>query len=188
MSNTINKTHHGTGNTENDFIKQYMPLVKSVANRYRSSKVQQDDLMQEGFLGLMEAKERFDPLRGVKFSTYAVYWIKNKILESLSREGKETLNAFDLNDEIDIPQKENTETGHDRIVLPDFLQAQEKMVLRMVFEEHQTLKEIADIMNLSRERVRQIRQKALRRLRPMMSDHNHDRKDLQNINTFLIHC
>ncbi|RKY38599.1 MAG: RNA polymerase sigma factor, RpoD/SigA family, partial [Candidatus Omnitrophota bacterium] len=56
----------------------YLPLIKSVATRYKKERVSFEDLIQEGFLGLLEAKERFDSSKKVKFSTYAFYWIKKK--------------------------------------------------------------------------------------------------------------
>jgi len=56
----------------------YLPLIKSLAYKYKGNGVPLEDLIQEGFLGLLEAKSRFDPSKKVKFSTYAFYWIKKK--------------------------------------------------------------------------------------------------------------
>ncbi|SMC65538.1 FliA/WhiG family RNA polymerase sigma factor [Sporomusa malonica] len=67
-------------------IENYLSLVKLVAGRIAVSlpqHVDKDDLISNGFLGLMESIERFDPNRGVKFETYAVVRIRGAILDSL---------------------------------------------------------------------------------------------------------
>lgn len=67
-------------------IENYLPLVKLVAGRIAVSlpqHVDKDDLISNGFLGLMESIQRFDPDRGVKFETYAVVRIRGAILDSL---------------------------------------------------------------------------------------------------------
>lgn len=54
-------------------------LVYQIAIRHRGRGVDVDDLVQEGQFGLLEACKKFDPGRGTKFSTYAVYWVKHFI-------------------------------------------------------------------------------------------------------------
>jgi RNA polymerase primary sigma factor len=54
-------------------------LVKWVVNEYRHSKVDVEDLIQEGTTGLMRAVEKFDPELGIRFSTYAVWWIRQAV-------------------------------------------------------------------------------------------------------------
>ncbi|OAI14947.1 MULTISPECIES: sigma-70 family RNA polymerase sigma factor [Methylomonas] len=54
-------------------------LVAFVAHKYKTSNLSFDDLMQEGLVGLIKAVDRFDPDRGICFSTYAIYWIKQAI-------------------------------------------------------------------------------------------------------------
>jgi len=49
----------------------YLPLIKSVASRYKKEGVSFEDLIQEGFLGLLETEKRFDSSKKVRFSTYA---------------------------------------------------------------------------------------------------------------------
>ncbi|HHV79708.1 MAG TPA: FliA/WhiG family RNA polymerase sigma factor [Firmicutes bacterium] len=69
-------------------IERYAPLVKYVAGRLSTglpSHVSMDDLYSEGLLGLIDAIEKFDPSRGVKFETYAVARIKGAILDGLRR-------------------------------------------------------------------------------------------------------
>jgi RNA polymerase sigma-32 factor len=53
----------------------------SIAHRYRHFGVAVDDLIAEGSLGMLKALDRFDPAQGVRFSTYARYWIKNGIID-----------------------------------------------------------------------------------------------------------
>jgi RNA polymerase primary sigma factor len=59
-------------------------LVHSLARTYRGRGVPLDDLVQEGTVGLVKAVERFDHRREVKFSTYAVWWIRRSILDALA--------------------------------------------------------------------------------------------------------
>ena len=67
-------------------IKDYVPLVKFVAHRISNrlpSHVELDDLIHSGILGLMDAVEKFDPARGIKFKTYAELRVKGAILDGL---------------------------------------------------------------------------------------------------------
>ena len=57
-------------------ITAYMRLAISMAARFRRYGAPMSDLIQEASLGLMKAADKFDPERGVRFSTYAVWWIK----------------------------------------------------------------------------------------------------------------
>ncbi len=63
----------------------YMRLAISMASKYRRYGAPMGDLIQEGAIGLMKAAERFDPDRGVRFSTYAVWWIKASIQDYVMR-------------------------------------------------------------------------------------------------------
>lgn len=65
-----------------------LPLVVSVAGRFRYSSLSYDDLIQEGMLGLIKAAERFDPGRGTRFGTLAVWWIRQSIGRAVANTGR----------------------------------------------------------------------------------------------------
>jgi RNA polymerase sigma-32 factor len=66
-------------------ITAYMRLAISMASKFRRYGAPMPDLIQEASLGLMKAAEKFDPDRGVRFSTYAVWWIKASIQDYVMR-------------------------------------------------------------------------------------------------------
>ncbi len=63
-------------------------LVAFLAHKYKTSALSFDDLMQEGIIGLIRAVDRFDPNRGIRFSTYAVFWIKQAISRLIVKQEK----------------------------------------------------------------------------------------------------
>jgi RNA polymerase sigma factor (sigma-70 family) len=65
-----------------------MPLVLSVAGRFRNSTLAYEDLIQEGVLGLIKAAERYDPKRGTRFGTLAVWWIRQAIGRAIANTGR----------------------------------------------------------------------------------------------------
>jgi RNA polymerase sigma factor for flagellar operon FliA len=73
---------------DNESITRYMPLVRSIARRL-STKLPRhydlDDLISDGIVGLLAAIDRFDPTRGVKFETFATYYVKGAILDNLPK-------------------------------------------------------------------------------------------------------
>ena len=64
---------------KDQFIKSNLRLVVSIAKRYKSSSLDLSDIVQEGNLGLIRSLDSFDLSKGVKFSTYAAYWIRKAI-------------------------------------------------------------------------------------------------------------
>ncbi|WP_185804413.1 RNA polymerase factor sigma-32 [Pontivivens nitratireducens] len=66
-------------------VNAYMRLAVSMASKYRRYGASMPDLIQEAGVGLMKAAEKFDPERGVRFSTYAVWWIKASIQDYVMR-------------------------------------------------------------------------------------------------------
>ncbi len=68
-----------------ELVGAHTRLVGSMIRRIRSQQLSQQDLFQEGLIGLVEAANRFDPTRGFRFSTYALFWIKAKTREHVLR-------------------------------------------------------------------------------------------------------
>lgn len=66
-------------------ISAYMRLAISMASKFRRYGAPMNDLIQEASLGLMKAADKFDPDRGVRFSTYAVWWIKASLQDHVMR-------------------------------------------------------------------------------------------------------
>ena len=66
-------------------MNAYLRLAVSMASKYRRYGADMTDLVQEAGIGLMKAAEKFDPERGVRFSTYAVWWIKASIQDYVMR-------------------------------------------------------------------------------------------------------
>lgn len=76
---------HGDEKALHRLVHAYMRLAISMAAKYRRYGAPMPDLIQEAGVGLMKAAEKFDPERGVRFSTYAVWWIKASIQDYVMR-------------------------------------------------------------------------------------------------------
>jgi RNA polymerase primary sigma factor len=74
--------------TRQRMISANTGLVAFAAQKYTTSNLGFDDLIQEGILGLIKAVDRFDPERGICFSTYAMYWIKQAISRLIVKQEK----------------------------------------------------------------------------------------------------
>lgn len=85
LSRRINQ---GSKLARKKLILSNLRLVVKLAKQYASQGVSLLDLIQEGNIGLMEAVERFDETKGYKFSTYATWWIKQKIRLALVNQGE----------------------------------------------------------------------------------------------------
>ncbi len=74
---------NGDRDAVNTFVENNIRLVITVAKKYTGEGMTMCDLVQEGSIGLMRAAEKYDYRRGVRFSTYAVYWIRQAIKRAL---------------------------------------------------------------------------------------------------------
>ncbi len=142
-----------------------MRMVRAIAAQYSKYGASFDDLVQEGLIGYMEAHKRYDPTKGAGLSTYAPYWVKKKILQFLDTEIKFRSRTVELNEGVvsgEIAEPAEVET---KINLPDDMPSIEQKIIRQVYEENRSLTEISNLLGIRRERIRQIKQKAMRRLR-----------------------
>jgi len=218
--------------------KANLRFVVSVAKQYQNKGLSLPDLINEGNLGLIKAAERYDETRGFKFISYAVWWIRQSILQAIAEQSRivrlplnqvgsvnriaRELNKFEqenerkpsveeMADRIDLPEEKIAEAmkinthhvsmdapfadGEDNSLLDflpntdspstdnvldqeslrteigrvlDVLNDRAQKVIKAFFGigmQEMTLEEIGDKYNLTRERVRQIKEKAIRRLR-----------------------
>jgi RNA polymerase primary sigma factor len=78
----------GDADAMQELVKRNLRFVISVAKKYQNRGLPLTDLIGEGNIGLMTAARKFDPDQGVKFISYAVWWIRQAILASLARQGR----------------------------------------------------------------------------------------------------
>lgn len=174
-------------------IEHNLRLVTHIAKTYYHPKVELMDLIQEGNLGLIEAVDRFNPEMGLRFSTFAVWWIRKRILRYLGRsedlvrldtpikgEEGETLCLGDtIMDEETIlggpacegqdTQLEQEESRQQMLKRIERLSKREKEVLMMLYgvteERALTPQEVAERLGVSIRRFYHIRDRALKKLK-----------------------
>ncbi|MDE7085935.1 MAG: sigma-70 family RNA polymerase sigma factor [Prevotella sp.] len=165
-----------------------MGYVVTLARQYKSELLSTDDLVSEGCIGLMKAADKFDPNRGKPFVTFAAPYIRQSIEEAISRitgevpvmSTDESLpvgsnNNFTLLNVLEAPDAPRADHALEQHTLSDelaeaisTLNEREQAVVRRFFGidyQRMTMAEIGEELGLKRERVRQIRDKAMRKLK-----------------------
>jgi len=86
--NLLERVSNGDKAALNEIVKANLRFVVSVAKQFQNQGLSLEDLISDGNLGLIKAAERFDNSRGFKFISYAVWWIRQSIMQSISDNGK----------------------------------------------------------------------------------------------------
>lgn len=108
-----NKIQQGDKEALKKLILANLKFVVSIANKYKNLDVPLLDLINQGNIGLLEAAKRYDPSKGTKFITYAVWWIKQAILQALNEQSstvklpvKHTAHLYKINSATEKLTKE----------------------------------------------------------------------------------
>lgn len=177
--------------SRNIIIQSNLKYACSIANQYRSKGVSFSDLIAEANDGLMEAIEKFDITQDIKFITYAKWWIIQRITSRISDVYKHTSYDFPIEhekqecDENEAPLTNNTD--YDCIIVDDIdkeqncidkkyylntllnsLSERERDIISRYYGicgNKENLYEISEIYNLSSERIRQIMENAMKKIR-----------------------
>lgn len=180
------KIQKGDEQALNKLVYHNLRFVVHIAKNYRNNNVPFADIISEGNLGLIRAAHKFDSTKGVKFISYAVWWIKNSINECIEKYNRdnETLSYDDytINKCTDLDNKfeqinedfeekiNNIQSRKDAIEsLMKCLHEREIKILTLFFGlnggREMTLEEVGKEMCLTNERVRQIKDSALSKLK-----------------------
>lgn len=163
----IQRVKNGVAGAE-DELKQFEErYVVKVAEQYKKQGLELADLINEGNSGLIEAAKRFDSTKGIMFMAYAVWWVRQSILVALARK------SYEKQEQPEEPTQKkqeasNTTLDKDMEAALSILTDREKGIIQMFFgigQNEMTLDEIATAYSIPRERVSQIKTKAIRRLR-----------------------
>jgi RNA polymerase primary sigma factor len=172
----------GDKNATSDLVKHNLRFVVHTAKKYQNLGLTFEDLISFGNLGLYRAAEKFDPDRGFKFITFAVWYIKSEITTALNELSQQVRipNSQYSNDYDFKPEQKNLSTND----VSDFdktdLMLELKMILNCLSDEEydyisrfygfghnfsQSIDDIAELKGLSNERVRQVIRRAERKLK-----------------------
>ena len=104
----VRKAQAGDIGARNRMIECNIRLVISLANKYSCRSMTQDDLIQEGVFGLVEAVRKFDITLGYRFSTYATYWVRQGIVRAMEKQDRMIrLPSYGCNADYKIKQAES---------------------------------------------------------------------------------
>lgn len=154
--------------------------MKKIGCRYHHDESAMEDIFQEGVIGLMTAIEKFDPERGVKFSTHAFWWILSAVQNAEKRLRKRVLLSIEtpIGDGLTIgncleAKKEEERPECDEEVLArhikQALTGKEKRLVKWLYYDGLTMVDIGRKVGKSKERIRQLKNVVLRKLRVAMS-------------------
>ena len=184
----------GDGRALNRLVEANLRLVVSVARQYQGKGLTIDDLISEGNIGLMKAAGKYDATRGLRFAAYANNFIRQQIERALKVESAEQrletvrdgqtrsvdapLSSHTNVSLLSVLVNTNSPMADERVYQSSMataiehalnvLNERERIVVNAWFgigQEHLTMAEIAADLQLKRERVRQIRNRAIRRMR-----------------------
>ena len=130
----IQRVQKGDQNAVNKIVEGNLRFVIQIASEYTYSDLPFSDLIAEGNIGLIKAVEKFDPALGYKFSTYAVWWIRNAIQKSLRHHRHPLRLPFNRHDDLDKLYKATEDLSQKlgRQVTPDEAAAHLDMTHRRV--------------------------------------------------------
>ncbi len=109
----ILRAQKGDQDAKHEIIKIYENLVAAIVAKYNTRTETREDILQAGNVGLMHALERFDDTRGVKFATYATWWIRNSIQRYFERVGRYIRLPRNMEQRIRQVQQTYTELTHE---------------------------------------------------------------------------
>lgn len=172
-------------------IKANLKFVTTVAKQFKGCGLPFADLVEEGNIGLINAIDRFTPDKDTKIISYAVWWIRKRIIEAIEKKG--VLDTDNLDDIIRLSKHVDEDNNTPiKIVVPEKIDFEDtpemkfnvKQVIEELFEgvpereryivydyygldgdKPKTLDEIGSELNLTKERVRQLNEKALKKMR-----------------------
>ena len=196
----IRKAKRGDLKARNKLIEANLRFVFDTAKHYKGCGVPIGDLISDGNLGLIKAIEKFDESKDVKFISYAIWWIKQGILENIEKNSKKkkveveddeinasiasTVTQLDYDKEEVVKNETEYINNYEPSEPPELLvedllsklNEQERSIIEKYFgvngQKAMTLDELGEEFNLSKERIRQIKKKSFRLMRThvMMSE------------------
>lgn len=165
-------------------IEAYQPLVFKVVMSLRPPEAIVMDMIQEGTIGLIEAVERFDHERGVRFSTFASYRIRGRVLNSLQQSRP---SAYSLDQEsesgeplvarlVDPASDAGMQGVEDEVAAAqmrgamDALPARERLILRAMYVEARLPRNVAAELRISLSHFYRLQKQALARMRRIVAE------------------